>query len=316
MSLTSVTSRIQQIQAQLAMLPSAATSATSGTAFTGELDAASAVGRPTSGGAATGDQVVAEARKMLGLPYVWGGTDPKHGVDCSGLVQAAYGQLGIDLPRVSCDQARAGTPVASLADARPGDLLAWDNSGRNEGADHVAIYIGDGRMIEAARPGTLVRISEVTTPPDYIRRIIPADGTGAVGGASLGRIPAGTPYADLFTKAGLSNGVDPALLAAVARQESGYNPRAVSPAGAQGLMQLMPATARGLGVADPFDPAQAINGAARMLHDLIGRFGKVDLALAAYNAGPGAVTRYGGIPPYPETQHYVDSVLGMWRAAA
>jgi soluble lytic murein transglycosylase-like protein len=212
--------------------------------------------------------------------------------------------------------------VASLADARPGDLLAWDNSSRNEGADHVAIYIGGGRMIEAARPGTLVRISEVTTPPDYIRRIIPdgaagaAGAAGAVGGDSLGRVPAGTPYADLFTKAGLRNGVDPALLAAVARQESGYNPRAVSPAGAQGLMQLMPATARGLGVSDPFDPAQAIDGAARMLHDLIGRFGHVDLALAAYNAGPGAVTRYGGIPPYPETQNYVHSVLGMMRSAA
>ena len=316
MSISTVTSRIQQIQAQLAMLPSSATAAASATAFTGELDAARTVGRTTSGVGATGDQVVAEARKMLGLPYVWGGTDPQRGVDCSGLVQTAYGELGIDLPRVSADQARAGTPVAGLADARPGDLLAWDNSSRNQGADHVAIYIGGGRMIEAARPGTLVRISEVTTPPDYIRRIIPGDAAGAVGGDSLGRIPAGTPYADLFTKAGLRNGVDPALLAAVARQESGYNPRAVSPAGAQGLMQLMPATARGLGVSDPFDPAQAIDGAARMLHDLIGRFGHVDLALAAYNAGPGAVTRYGGIPPYPETQNYVHSVLGMMRSAA
>ena len=312
MSISTVTSRIQQIQAQLAMLPSSATG-TSATAFTGELDAARTVGRTTSGGGATGDQVVAEARKMLGLPYVWGGTDPQRGVDCSGLVQTAYKALGIDLPRVSADQARAGTPVASLADARPGDLLAWDNSSRNQGADHVAIYIGGGRMIEAARPGTLVRISEVTTPPDYIRRIIPGD---AVGGTSLGKIRPGTPFADLFNKAGLRNGVDPALLAAVARQESGYDPRAVSPAGAQGLMQLMPATARGLGVSDPFDPAQAIDGAARMLHDLIGRFGHVDLALAAYNAGPGAVTRYGGIPPYPETQHYVESVLGMWRSAA
>lgn len=316
MSISTVTSRIQQIQAQLAMLPSSATAAASATAFTGELDAARTVGRATSGGGATGDQVVAEARKMLGLPYVWGGTDPQRGVDCSGLVQTAYGELGIDLPRVSADQARAGTPVASLADARPGDLLAWDNSSRNQGADHVAIYMGGGRMIEAARPGTLVRISEVTTPPDYIRRIIPGGAAGAVGGASVGRVPAGTPYADLFTQAGLRNGVDPALLAAVARQESGYDPRAVSPAGAQGLMQLMPATARGLGVSDPFDPAQAIDGAARMMHDLIGRFGHVDLALAAYNAGPGAVTRYGGIPPYPETQNYVHSVLGMMRSAA
>ena len=81
-------------------------------------------------------------------------------------------------------------------------------------------------------------------------------------------------------------------------------------------MQLMPATAQGLGVRNSFDPAQAVDGAARLLHDLIDRFGQVDLALAAYNAGPGAVLRYDGIPPYPETQNYVRSVMSMWRPAA
>ncbi|MFA6576369.1 MAG: lytic transglycosylase domain-containing protein, partial [Nocardioides sp.] len=110
-------------------------------------------------------------------------------------------------------------------------------------------------------------------------------------------------------------GVDASLLSAVARQESGYDPAAVSHAGAQGLMQLMPGTARGLGVTNSFDPTQAVDGAARLLRDLLDRFGTTPLALAAYNAGPGAVLRYDGIPPYPETQTYVRSVMSMLEAS-
>jgi hypothetical protein len=313
-TVSDVTARIQQIQAQLALLPrSSQVTGTRAVPFAGALTAASTDHGADPGGV-TGDQVVAEARKSLGVPYVWGGTDLERGVDCSGFVQSVFSRFGIDLPRVSADQARAGQPVASLAEARPGDLLAWDNSSRNSGADHIAIYLGDGQMIEAPRPGGVVQIASITTPPDYIRRVIPeVSAVGAVTGSA--RIPAGTPYADLFTRAGRANGVDPALLAAVARQESGFDPRAVSPAGAQGLMQLMPATARGLGVTDPFDPAQAVDGAATLLRDLISRFGRIDLALAAYNAGPGAVLRYDGIPPYPETRNYVRSVLDMWEAA-
>jgi soluble lytic murein transglycosylase-like protein len=94
----------------------------------------------------------------------------------------------------------------------------------------------------------------------------------------------------------------------VARAESGYNPKALSPSGALGLMQLMPATAQGLGVS-PLNPAQAIDGAARILSGNLNRFGSVPLALAAYNAGDSAVTRYGGIPPYPETKAYVATVM-------
>jgi soluble lytic murein transglycosylase-like protein len=110
-------------------------------------------------------------------------------------------------------------------------------------------------------------------------------------------------------------GLDPALVDAVVRAESGYDPSATSPAGAMGLMQLMPATARALGVADPYDPVQNVHGGVRYLRGLVDRFGDVTLALAAYNAGPGAVARHGGVPPYPETRAYVERVLRAWQRA-
>ena len=132
------------------------------------------------------------------------------------------------------------------------------------------------------------------------------------GSSTPGEGRAGLPFGDLITAAATRHGVDPALLAAVAKQESAFNPRAQSRVGAKGLMQLMDATARGLGVEDPFDPAQSLEGGARFLGGLLRQFdGDVRLALAAYNAGPGAVQRYGGVPPYQETQRYVPKVLAL-----
>src|SRR5690606_37803625 len=201
-----------------------------------------------------------------------------------------------ELPRVSYQQAEAGRPVASMAEAQPGDLIAWDNSSRNNGVDHIAIYIGHGKMIEAPRTGLNVRIIDVPSTPDVIRRILPDAATASSVSSASRVLTDTTPYADLFRAAGQRYGVSPDLLAAVAKQESGYNSRAVSPAGAQGLMQLMPSTASGLGVGNPFDPAQAVNGAAKLLADLLARFdNSTPLALAAYNAGPGAVLRHDGI---------------------
>jgi soluble lytic murein transglycosylase-like protein len=105
-------------------------------------------------------------------------------------------------------------------------------------------------------------------------------------------------------------GLPAGLVQSVIRHESNYNPQAVSPAGAQGLMQLMPATARELGVADPFDIQQNIDGGSRYLRKMLDCFdGNLHKALAAYNAGPGTVRRYGDVPPYPETRAYIRRVL-------
>ena len=117
------------------------------------------------------------------------------------------------------------------------------------------------------------------------------------------------PMDAIFEAAGERYSISPRLLRAVAKAESGFNPRARSGAGAMGVMQLMPATARSLGVTDPYDPWQNIMGGAKYLKEKLDQFGDVSLALAAYNAGPGAVRKYGGIPPYRETQNYVRKVM-------
>ena len=118
-------------------------------------------------------------------------------------------------------------------------------------------------------------------------------------------------YDGLIQSAAQRHGLDPALLKALIRAESNFDPTAGSPAGAQGLTQLMPGTAAALGVTDVHDPAQAIDGGATYLRRQLDAFGgDVAKALAAYNAGPGAVSRYGGVPPYAETQQYVQRVLG------
>lgn len=114
--------------------------------------------------------------------------------------------------------------------------------------------------------------------------------------------------------ASAQEGVDPALVRAIVAHESGFDANATSPAGAQGLMQLMPATARGLGVTDSYDPQQNIAGGTHLIRTLLDRYdGNLPLALAAYNAGAGAVDRYGGVPPFGETQAYVRDVTANYQ---
>jgi soluble lytic murein transglycosylase-like protein len=122
-------------------------------------------------------------------------------------------------------------------------------------------------------------------------------------------LPATIAYNDAIAEAAELYNLDPNLIRAIIRAESAFNPFAVSRAGAQGLMQLMPAVAEELNVLDPFDPRQNIFGGARYLRWLLDRNdGNLDLAVASYNAGPGAVARYNGIPPYRETRNYVKKI--------
>ncbi len=134
---------------------------------------------------------------------------------------------------------------------------------------------------------------------------------------NAGRKPLfGSSYDGLIEREAKRWNVDASFVSALIRAESNYEPRAVSRKGARGLMQLMPATARRLSVARPFDPAANVQGGVRYLRELLDRYGnRPDLVLAAYNAGEGAVETYGGVPPYRETVSYVRRILGWWQPA-
>jgi soluble lytic murein transglycosylase-like protein len=122
-----------------------------------------------------------------------------------------------------------------------------------------------------------------------------------------------TSFESLIQQAGDKYGVDPDLVKAVIQNESAYDPTAISSAGAMGLMQLMPDTAANLGVENPMNPAENIDGGVKLLRELLNQFGgNVTNTIAAYNAGPGAVQQYGGVPPYQETQLYVNRVLSTY----
>jgi cell wall-associated NlpC family hydrolase len=140
-------------------------------AGTAALTGAQATGTVHTGGAATGNDVVAVAKKYIGVPYVWGGTNPATGMDCSGFTQRVFKDLGVELPRVVSDQMRQGTAVASLAEAKPGDLLV------SFGGNHISIYLGNGKAIDAPVPGKTIQIRnawEQQSNLTSIRRIVPA----------------------------------------------------------------------------------------------------------------------------------------------
>lgn len=189
-------------------------------------------------------------------------------------------------------------------------------------AAHAEIALlanGQTFKVEARRvEGDLVWLTlrgggEIALPPGHVRGYVPDEVIEEVAKAAIA--PGGTgSLRQLASDVARRHGLDPELVMAVAGVESAFQARAVSRKGAQGLMQLMPGTARDLGVADPFDPAANLDGGTRYLRDLLATYdGDLPKALAAYNAGPTAVNRHQGVPPYKETRDYVKKVLHRYR---
>jgi soluble lytic murein transglycosylase-like protein len=160
-------------------------------------------------------------------------------------------------------------------------------------------------LANASQPAATAALAAPTTP---YATSTPTNTIAAGGNRS-------SQYDTLVTAAAQRYGIDPAVLHGLIQQESSFDPSSTSGAGAQGLTQLMPGTASSLGVTNPLDPTQSIDGGAHYLREQLDAFGgDVVKALAAYNAGPGAVKRFGGVPPYAETQDYVKKVLGYANA--
>lgn len=137
-----------------------------------EFDAATPAPKAgaVAGVAGTAAELIAKAKQFVGTPYKWGGTSPL-GFDCSGFTQYVFRQFGVNLPRISYQQGQGGSAVGGRDQWQPGDLLFWDNSSRNNGADHVAIYIGGGLILHAPKPGDRVKISPVFGSP-WARRYL------------------------------------------------------------------------------------------------------------------------------------------------
>jgi soluble lytic murein transglycosylase-like protein len=200
-----------------------------------------------------------------------------------------------------------GVAAASQAAARvaqlQGMIQAVETGASGAGkAGSFESALAEASAVAGTGADALGEANAVTAPS-------PTTATHATTAASAG---SGTvPFQSQIEESCARYGVDPALLAGLIEQESHFDPTVGSSAGAQGLTELMPETAASLGVTDPHDPAQSIDAGARLLSEKLGEFGgDTELALAAYNAGSGAVQQYNGIPPYPETQEYVKKVLG------
>ena len=167
--LAALQSRISEIQARFAPPAPSAFGAVLANQLGGLRTASSFTGGDAPARLPDGlSPAVDAAQQYLGVPYVWGGESPA-GFDCSGLVQYVYGQLGVDLPRTAADQARVGQPVASLADARPGDLVAF-----HDPVDHIGIYAGNGLMVVAPKTGDVVKVQAIHDEPTAIRRVLPS----------------------------------------------------------------------------------------------------------------------------------------------
>ncbi len=202
-------------------------------------------------------------------------------------------------------------------------LLAWLALAGVSAAEMLFLTTGRTMTVRSHRLEgdrlvlSLVGGGEVTCDPSLVDRIEPDEvpirdpGARSAGDA----VDPAAPYVALIERSAAREGVDPRLVQAVIQVESAYQPAARSRKGAAGLMQLMPDTARRYAVANPYDPATNISAGIKHLKMLLDRYAQLPLALAAYNAGEAAVDRFGGIPPFPETQSYVRQVIGLLELA-
>lgn len=206
-----------------------------------------------------------------------------------------------------------GIASAARATARVAQLQSMiqavetGSSGSAAGAGSFESALAEASAVPGTGPDALGEASPVTAPSPTTATLATTAATEPTATAGNGAVP----FQSLIEESCARYGVDPALLAGLIEQESHFDPTVGSSAGAQGLTELMPETAASLGVTDPHDPAQSIDAGARLLSEKLAEFGgNTELALAAYNAGSGAVQQCNGIPPYPETQEYVKKVLG------
>ena len=256
-------------------------------------------------GFAGADAVIAAAEGQLGWPYVWGGESrAEGGFDCSGLIDFALAAAGHAVGRPTAAGLQVLADSIPLAAVQPGDLVFVGTP-----AEHVGLVVSAATVVEAPHRGAVVHLEAIAqggwTAAGRLAFVGPGDGAGS---ALPGWVP--REYADPLARAGRSNDVPPLLLAAQLEAESGFDPRAVSTAGAEGIAQFMPRTWRGAWnpwrAQSPFDPAAAIKAQARFLGMLLAQTrGDLPGALAAYNAGPGVL---GGTWP-PETRAYVATIM-------
>jgi hypothetical protein len=267
------------------------------------LDLAAPLGRPVHAIAA--GTVVAAGRAADGAVIVR--------IRHADGTESLYGHLGAGLDVHEGDRVRAGDQIGVIGltgnTTGPHLHLELTRNGRKLDPERV---IASGRLPGAGDPAQLDR-SVLPTP----LAALGSPATGATGAsadavARFDRIADRIPHAGAIRAAAISAGIDPLLLAALVKAESGFRADAVSPVGAMGLTQLMPGTARSLHVDDPFDPVENAAAGARYFASNLRIYGRVDLALAAYQAGKGAVARAGGIPDSPTTHRYIDRILTTW----
>lgn len=262
------------------------------------------------------------------------------------LVQAALGTGCPDreeLLEAAADQDRAGTLLHLLASLAPDEVFtrrlnsirALGSLEAHEMVETLERLVRDGDEMPPLRrtalatldgllgdrfPALLLELLEDRDPrlcekarADLETRFLDHEGVREALAARIVPSRRAEPVEELIHRFARRHRLDPHLIASVIEVESDFDPRALSRSGAQGLMQLMPETAAYLGVEDPFDPRQNIAGGTSYLRRMLDQFGEVPIALAAYNAGPGAVRRAGGIPRYPETERYIEKVLDAYQ---